>query len=139
MPLCRRGELSDLWRHVGLGDVEEDALAFPMEFDSFDDYWRPFLAGQGPAGAYASTMTESDREHAARATVRPVDGRPGHQLHDVGPRVGGARHRHLTVLPNCRTSCGSLPMLGKTVCRTSLPSSDRPARSSTRADRVLST
>ena len=61
MPLCRRGELSNLWRDVGMGEVEEDALAFPMEFGSFDDYWRPFLAGQGPAGAYASTMTESDR------------------------------------------------------------------------------
>ena len=32
-----------------------------MGFDSFNDFWRPFLAGQGPAGAYASTLTESDR------------------------------------------------------------------------------
>src|SRR4051794_1233428 len=46
---------------------------------------------------------------------------------------------HLTAFANCNTSCGSLLMFGNTVCRTIRPSNARPARCSTRADRMLST
>jgi SAM-dependent methyltransferase len=62
MPLSRPGELTALWREVGLHDVEEAPLEMDMAFASFDDYWKPFLAGQGPAGAYAATLTEPLRE-----------------------------------------------------------------------------
>ena len=34
-------------------------------FADFDDYWTPFLGGQGPAPAYAMSLDE-----AARATLR---------------------------------------------------------------------
>ncbi len=51
MPLCRRGELLDLWRKQGLENVEERALDIQMRFASFADYWDPFLLGQGPAGS----------------------------------------------------------------------------------------
>jgi hypothetical protein len=27
-----------------------------MKFDSFEDYWGPFLLGQGPAGAFMSSL-----------------------------------------------------------------------------------
>ena len=49
MPLCRRGELAALWREHGLAQVEEP-LTIRMSFSSFEDYWEPFLGGQGPAG-----------------------------------------------------------------------------------------
>lgn len=69
MPLCRPGELSRLWRQNGLDDVDEAALTIDMQFDSFDDYWQPFLAGQGPAGAYVSSLPERDRTRL-RETLR---------------------------------------------------------------------
>jgi ubiquinone/menaquinone biosynthesis C-methylase UbiE len=56
MPLCRCGELSDLWRRVGLKNVQHQPLDVEMQFDSFEDYWRPFLLGQGPAGAYTANL-----------------------------------------------------------------------------------
>ena len=56
MPLCRSGELAHLWKSLGLKDVREQALDIEMRFDSFEDYWRPFLSGQGPAGAYATGL-----------------------------------------------------------------------------------
>jgi SAM-dependent methyltransferase len=62
MPLSRRGELSGLWRDAGLREVTESPLVLDMTFTSFDDFWQPFLCGQGPAGAYVSTLTESARE-----------------------------------------------------------------------------
>lgn len=69
MPLCRAGELSQLWKQCGLENVLEQPLDFTMRFDSFTDYWDPFLLGQGPAGAYLRTV-RSDRLQALRGAVK---------------------------------------------------------------------
>jgi SAM-dependent methyltransferase len=61
MPLCAQGQLGALWRAGGLDRVEERAMAIDLPFESFDDYWRPFLGGQGPAGAYAAALTGPER------------------------------------------------------------------------------
>jgi SAM-dependent methyltransferase len=56
MPLCREGELSALWRQAGLENVHEQPIDITMRFESFADYWDPFLLGQGPAGAYVRRL-----------------------------------------------------------------------------------
>jgi SAM-dependent methyltransferase len=61
MPLCRPGELATLWRTNGLQRVEEQPLTIELAFAAFDDYWSPFLGGQGPAGAYAKSLSEPAR------------------------------------------------------------------------------
>ena len=33
----------------------------PLAFSSFDDFWLPFLRGQGPAGAYVASLPETRR------------------------------------------------------------------------------
>ncbi len=60
-PLCRPEALSALFASSGLGDVQSTALDIPTPFASFDDYWRPFLGGQGPAPAYAMSLDEPAR------------------------------------------------------------------------------
>jgi SAM-dependent methyltransferase len=62
MPLCRRGDLAALWRDRQLQNVTEEALTIETRFTSFDDYWSPFLAKQGPAGAYVAELPASARE-----------------------------------------------------------------------------
>lgn len=69
MPLCRRGDLATLWRKEGLQEVVEEALTIETRFESFDDFWTPFLEKQGPAGAYASSLPAADRE-ALRLRLR---------------------------------------------------------------------
>ena len=69
MPLCRRGDLSTLWRARGLTDVVEEGLSIETKFASFDDFWTPFLERQGPAGAYAAALSSDDRE-ALRMRLR---------------------------------------------------------------------
>lgn len=69
MPLCKPGELSALWRAHGLLQVEEQLLSIPLSFSSFDDFWSPFLGGQGPAGSYVARLSEADRE-ALRLRLR---------------------------------------------------------------------
>jgi len=61
MPLSRAGELAAFWTMHGLRNVEETALDIMLAFASFDDYWRPFLEGQGPAGAYVAGLGEAPR------------------------------------------------------------------------------
>ena len=61
MPLCRKGELRELWAQGGLRDVQERPLEIQMRFQSFADYWDPFLLGQGPAGAYVRSLQDDGR------------------------------------------------------------------------------
>jgi SAM-dependent methyltransferase len=69
MPLCRSGELADLWKEHGINNVQEQTLDIEMQFESFEDYWQPFLFGQGPAGAYAASL-ERDAVHRLRTEVK---------------------------------------------------------------------
>jgi len=68
MPLSRRGDLVRAWREQGLDPVEDTSLAIEQSFASFDDYWQPFLLGQGPAGVYATSLPEPRRD-ALRARL----------------------------------------------------------------------
>ena len=56
MPLCRSGELAELWKVAGLENVRAQPLEIEMKFETFEDYWNPFLLGQGPAGAFVSRL-----------------------------------------------------------------------------------
>jgi SAM-dependent methyltransferase len=69
MPLCRSGELSQLWMEGGLEHVHEQPLETEIRFSSFSDYWEPFLLGQGPAGAYVRGL-DRDRLQGLRNAVR---------------------------------------------------------------------
>lgn len=60
-PLCRPEALTDLFTRAGLRGVEVTAIGIPTPFASFDDYWQPFLGGQGPAPAYAMSLGEATR------------------------------------------------------------------------------
>jgi hypothetical protein len=53
--------LRALWTDAGLDNVAVQAIEVPTVFADFDDYWRPFLGGQGPAPGYARSLTEEHR------------------------------------------------------------------------------
>ena len=79
VPLSTRDALADLWRTHGLRDIHEQPLTIEMAFESFDDYWQPFLCGQGPAGVYVSSLSVSAR-HALESTLRERLGGDGFGL-----------------------------------------------------------
>ena len=60
-PLCRPAPLRQLWENAGLHDPTVTAIEVPTVFAGFDDYWTPFLGGQGPAPAYVMSLPEDDR------------------------------------------------------------------------------
>ena len=60
-PLCRPGALETLFTSAAFQHVESRPIDVPTPFASFDDYWQPFLGGQGPAPAYAMSLDEAAR------------------------------------------------------------------------------
>jgi len=68
-PLCQPDPLRLLWTEAGLDAVVVSAIEVPTVFADFDDYWRPFLGGQGPAPAYAMSLPEPHRD-ALRDRIR---------------------------------------------------------------------
>jgi SAM-dependent methyltransferase len=60
-PLCRPEPLRELWTDAGLDNVSVQAIEVSAVFADFDDYWRPFLGGQGPAPGYVMSLTEEHR------------------------------------------------------------------------------
>lgn len=69
MPYCRRGELHDLWNAARLDDVVETSLTITFDFASFEDFWQPFLTGQGPSGSYATGLP-ADKQVRLRDRLR---------------------------------------------------------------------
>ena len=55
------GSLRELWLRPGLRDVETAPLVVEVEYADFDDYWRPFLTGTGPGGAYCVSLDGPQR------------------------------------------------------------------------------
>lgn len=64
-PLCRPETLRELFASAGLDGVEVTEIDIATPFASFEDYWQPFLGGQGPAPAHAMSLDE-----VARARLR---------------------------------------------------------------------
>lgn len=69
MSFAAQGGLAELWRGVGLEQVEDGEIVVAADYESFDDLWEPFTEGVGPAGAYATSLAE-DRQEALKARYR---------------------------------------------------------------------
>ncbi len=59
--ICKPQPLTELFAAAKLEHIEVRAIDVPTPFSSFDDYWQPFLGGQGSAPAYAMSLEESAR------------------------------------------------------------------------------
>lgn len=77
--LCAPGPLRDVFERAGFADVEVRGIDIPTVFADFDDYWEPFLGGQGPGPAYVVTLDNTRRvalRERLRLALRPEpDGR----------------------------------------------------------------
>ena len=93
MKYCRRGEMSALWREQGLTDVVEEGLTIPTRFASFDDYWSPFLAKQGPAGAYVASLSPAARDGLRERLRRRLVGNGPDSGFTLHARAWAARGR----------------------------------------------
>ncbi|MCL1634716.1 class I SAM-dependent methyltransferase [Luteimonas sp. SX5] len=61
-PICDPDRLRTLFESTGFQDVAVRAIDVTTFFRDFDDYWHPFLGSQGPAPAYAMSLSEERRK-----------------------------------------------------------------------------
>jgi SAM-dependent methyltransferase len=75
-PLCRPEALRDLFSAGGLGSVDVQAIDIQTPFEHFEDYWRPFLGGQGSAPGYLMSLEEPARQQLKELLRQRVPSRP---------------------------------------------------------------
>lgn len=60
-PLCQPEPLRVLFAAAGLDAIQVVDLESPALFRDFDDYWQPFLGGQGTAPTYVASLPDERR------------------------------------------------------------------------------
>lgn len=60
-PLCQAEPLRELFLNASLKEVDVRAIDISTDFKDFEDYWSPFLGGQGPAPSYTLSLSEEQR------------------------------------------------------------------------------
>jgi len=75
--MMQPGEMKQSFIRRGLLDVTEASLTIRMDFQSFDDYWGPIAAGEGPLGKYVASLDPALRTKADAAVRAAYEaGRP---------------------------------------------------------------
>ena len=73
-PDANAEHLMGAFNRVGFSKTETAPLEIATKFAGFDDYWKPFLGGQGPAPTYVSKLNDAERNllREALAQTLPV-------------------------------------------------------------------
>lgn len=91
-PLCRPHALAAALADAGLENIDGAAIDITMRFADFDDYWQPFLGGQGPAPAHAMRLDEAARERVRERLCKTLPRRPDGSI-ELPARAWAARSR----------------------------------------------
>lgn len=76
-PGCTPPALASLFQGAGLQAVTTRAIDVPTRFRDFDDYWSPFLGGQGPAPTYVGSLEEESRNALRERLWATLPAEPG--------------------------------------------------------------
>ena len=68
----KEGDLAALFVAAGLDSLEESVLTVQVPFESFEQWWEPYMLGVGPAGEYVTGLDESRREALREECRRKV-------------------------------------------------------------------
>src|SRR4051812_19151263 len=58
LPGTREGQLLSYARDAGLREITPSTLTVSQRFESFEEWWAPYLFGVGPLGAYIGTLAD---------------------------------------------------------------------------------
>jgi SAM-dependent methyltransferase len=72
--VCSPDALEAVFRGAGFGYVNVDSLEIVTHFRDFDDFWRPFNGGPGPAPAYLSDQQRALVRRLQSTLPREPDG-----------------------------------------------------------------
>jgi SAM-dependent methyltransferase len=68
-PICNEIQLEDAFTGAGISQIMTTTLDIITRFENFDDFWNPFLGGQGPAPGYVEALSEPHR-NKLKSTIK---------------------------------------------------------------------
>ncbi len=71
LPGTKDGQLAAYAQEAGLHDIRSSTLTVSQRFESYDEWWAPYLLGVGPLGAYVATL-EPDHLAALKERCREL-------------------------------------------------------------------
>jgi hypothetical protein len=72
--MMRSDEMRNSFVEHGLANVEQVSLLIRMDYASFEDYWEPIAAGEGPLGKYVASLGPARRAKADQAVRAAYEG-----------------------------------------------------------------
>jgi len=93
-PICNPESLRALFEGCAVTDLRTGSVSVPTTFADFEDYWRPFLGGTGPAPSLVATLSEDERDELRARLIERLaagDGAPI-RLTARAWAVAGRRH-----------------------------------------------
>lgn len=60
-------ELRNLFEKAGFVNIETSSITIATNFQDFDDYWKPFLGGQGPAPGFVLSLDAVEKNKLRNA------------------------------------------------------------------------
>ena len=77
-PICNIDALQALFSSCGIKNIQTAEIDIETKFTNFEDYWKPFLGGQGPAGDYVQSLDNKEknelRDEIKRSLPLSLDG-----------------------------------------------------------------
>ena len=70
-PICNSENLINTFENANLKDVESAILDINTNFKNLDDYWNPFLDGQGPAPSYLASLN-GELQNTLKNKIREI-------------------------------------------------------------------
>lgn len=80
-PFCTLEALRELALAAGFKSVEGTAIETPAVFRDFDDLWRPFTLGAGPAPGYCAKLAPEARERLRETLSDALARQPDGSIH----------------------------------------------------------
>lgn len=68
--------LKRLFENAGFVDIETSPIEITTHFRNFDDYWKPFLSGQGPAPSFVLSLDEAEKNKLRNALKASLPTQP---------------------------------------------------------------
>lgn len=78
--LCQPEPLEKLFRQAGLVGVEVEGIEVPSVFRDFNDFWEPFLGGQGPGPGYVAKLDPAEQDALREYLRRKLPVQPDNSI-----------------------------------------------------------
>jgi len=86
-PICQEDNLRNIFLEAGLTNIDTTHLDAHTVFKNFEDYWNPFLGGQGPAPTYLASLSEDLQNEIKNILLKKLPPEPDDSIKLLGRAI----------------------------------------------------